>query len=266
MKMHTGLRDWALRILAAAAMLPVLAAPAAAQLEPGEFDPASFDAMLKKYVTDDGWVDYAAWKADGVAALDAFLADAGKYDLTATMGKEPRAAFLINVYNAWAVRQILEHYPVDSVAGIPGFFRENTLTVAGEELSLKGIEARIAAMIPRFPNFAFSLAPGTVGGPRLRNEALTGATFAAYLAESTGRFLAKREAVRYDAEKNELHVPPQLVAHLEQYMAFENGMGEVLANFINLDVLVAVNYNKPVLVVDPQDMSLNDLSRRPAKP
>jgi hypothetical protein len=72
--------------------------------------------------------------------------------------------------------------------------------------------------------------------------------------------------VRYDAEKNELHVPPQLVAHLEQYMAFENGMGEVLANYINLDVLVAVNYNKPVLVVDPQDMSLNDLSRRPAKP
>ena len=265
MKTDTALRHWILGLLTPAAVLLALAGPAPAQLEPGEFDSGPFDAMLKTYVTE-GWVDYAAWKANDLAALDAYLADAGQYDLTSTMGKEPRAAFLINVHNAWAVRQILEHYPVDSVTEIPGFFRENTTTVAGEELSLVGIEDKLASMIPRQPTFAFALARGTVGGPRLHDHVATGATLIKDLWEAASDFATKAHTVYYDAGPNELHVPPQLLAHVELYFAFENGMGEVLADYINLDELVAINYNKPTLVVDPQDMSLNDVSRRPAKP
>lgn len=265
MKTDTGLWHWTLRLLAPLLLLLATAGSAAAQLEPGEFDPAPFQAQLAKYVKD-GWVDYAAWKAHDTAALDAFLDAAGKYDLTSTMGKEPRAAFLINVYNAWAVRQILEHYPVDSVTDIPGFFRDNTVKVAGEELSLKGIEDKLASIVPHAPTFAFALASGTVGGPRLRNVAVTSATFNDYLKDATTSIVTERGQVSYDAKTNELHVPPEMLAHIDLYEAFEKGMGEALADFVNLDVLVAMSYNKPTLVVDPEDMTLNDVTKRPSKP
>jgi hypothetical protein len=237
----------------------------AAELEPGEFDPAPYEAMLQKYVKD-GWVDYAAWKANDLPALDAFLAAAGGYDLTSIMGKEPRAAFLINAHNAWAVRQILEQYPVDSVTEIPGFFRDNTIRIAGEEHSLKSLEAELAAMVPRYPTFAFALARGTVGGPKLRNVAVTGATFVPYVIDAAAAAISREQQVRYEPETNALHVPPQLLAHVQLYFAFTKGMGEVLADYVPLDALVAINYNKPVLVVDSQDLTLNDVSRRPAKP
>src|SRR5213595_2663849 len=71
-----------------------------------------FDQLLKKYVNEQGLVNYAAWKqnAADISALDHYLDQfAAKID-TLAPGNE-KAASLTNAYNAFALRWILANYP-----------------------------------------------------------------------------------------------------------------------------------------------------------
>jgi len=67
-----------------------------------------FDRLLKKYVNEQGLVDYGAWKQNqaDISALDGYVKQfANKIDIPA-QGNE-KAASLVNVYNALVLRWIL---------------------------------------------------------------------------------------------------------------------------------------------------------------
>jgi len=75
-----------------------------------------YDRLLKKYVNEQGLVNYAAWKqnASDISALHDYLKQfAGKPDPPA-QGNE-KAAALINAYNAFMLHWILSNYPTESV-------------------------------------------------------------------------------------------------------------------------------------------------------
>ncbi len=257
-------------VLLGTALAVVAALPAAAEeptqapashealtLEKGEFDPALYDSLLGLYVEADG-VDYAAWKADGPDALDRFLEAAGSYDLGSTMGKEPRAAFLINAYNAWAVRQILEHYPVKSVRDIPGFFDGNTRRIAGKDMTLDDIEAELAAILPHRPYFAFALAPGARGMPALAGRAYTAHEFDQRVLRAAKTYLTL-DRLHYDQKESTLHMPPQFQKHLELFQGLPQGLNQALGSFLPLSQLSALLTDPGVkYVYDTVDWSLND--------
>jgi hypothetical protein len=233
-------------------------------LEPGEFDPALLDSLQKKYVRD-GRVDYGAWKANDLETLDAFLDSAADYDLTTVMGKEPRAAFLINAYNAWAVRQILGQYPVKSITEIPGFFDENRRKIAGEMHTLSSLEKALAATLRHRPLFAFALASGTAGGPKLLPTAFTEENFDTLLHEYAAAYLMAEDRITYDEKSEEVHIPPEMNAYLDFYRAFPRGIGEVVSQYVSLQELVVINQRDVKFVVDPNDMTLNDVSAEASK-
>lgn len=145
-------------------VLSSLPAPAFA-LESGEPDPAAFNLLLAEYVTETG-VDYAAWAKAGTEGLDTYLGALETVDLARIMGKEPRGAILINAYNAWSVRQILEHWPVSSIKEIPGFFDTNSILIAGEQRTLDAIAATLGQTLQMYPDYLFALAPGRAAFPR----------------------------------------------------------------------------------------------------
>jgi hypothetical protein len=239
-------------------------APPARALEPGEFDSAPLDSLLKAHVTANG-VDYAGWKASGTAPLDAILARAAAYDPTSVMGKEPKEAFWLNVYNAFAAKQVLEHYPVKSLADIPGFFDRNTVRAGGKDFTLAKIETTLAQLLPTRPEFALGLAPGAAGGPHLQDEAYTAGNVDSLLSASIHDLIARGKIVM-DHDANALHLPPGIDHYWQNYAALPKGFLQAFSNYLPLADLVAINSRHPERVVDPVDLSLWDAGAPPPRP
>jgi hypothetical protein len=249
------------RALALLALTTVAVAPAAA-LEPGEFDPAPFDSLLRTYVRD-GAVDYAAWKEDGLASLDRFLDDAATHDLTKLLGKEPRAGFLINAYNAWAIRQIVASYPIDRVQDIPGFYEGNRRRIAGEERSLAEIEATLDAMLPHQPDYIFALSSGAADMPALAGEAYRSDDFLRRIRRAALAYLGGLEPVVYDHEKNVLRLPPPFRGHVERFEALPKGLSGFLSPYIPLADMVALQTDAPKIEIADSPGTLRRMTPAP---
>lgn len=135
------------------------------------FDHSTWNGELEAYVDADGFIDYDAWSGD-TAALDAYLASIAEAPFDA-LGRDQKLAFLINAYNAFTVRLILDHWPVESIKDIPSAERWDAVrwNVGGKVWSLNQIEHE--QVRPKFaePRIHFSLVCAAVGCPPLRNEA-----------------------------------------------------------------------------------------------
>lgn len=150
------------------------------------FDHSAFDALLKAHVSAEaGFVDYDALKKDA-DKLDAYIAAIGKADID-TLGRDERLAFLINAYNAFTLRLILDHYPIDSIKDIPSDQRWDAKrwTIAHGAYSLNQIEHELIR--PKFaePRVHFALVCAAIGCPPLRPEAYTGSRLEEQLADQS---------------------------------------------------------------------------------
>ncbi len=100
-----------------------------------------FDRLLKKYVNEQGLVNYGAWKqkAADLSALDKYLEQfAAKIDNRA-QGNE-RAASVVNAYNAFVLRWILSSYPTESIWQLKDSFSAKRNEIGGRKVSLDDIE------------------------------------------------------------------------------------------------------------------------------
>lgn len=89
-------------------------------------------------------VDYAGWKAspEDMRALRDFTEAIAARE-TSSLSREEKIAFLINAYNAWMLRLVLERYPIQSVKEIApnfGVFSRPLIRVAGRTMSLNDLE------------------------------------------------------------------------------------------------------------------------------
>lgn len=136
-----------------------------------QFDHSGFDALLKRHVDGAGLVDYAAMRADP-AALDGYIASLAKAPL-ADMGRNERLTLLINAYNAFTLRLILDHYPIKSIKDIPADQRWDARqwNIGGNVWSLSQIEHEQVRPHFKEPRIHFALVCAAIGCPPLRNEA-----------------------------------------------------------------------------------------------
>lgn len=130
-----------------------------------------YPEVLAKHVRAGG-VDYAGWKAapDDMAALVRYTDEIAAKDVS-SLSRDERMAFLINAYNAWMLRQVLEKYPIASVKDIApsfGVFSENRITVAGEKMSLNRLEKELLIKEFREPRVHFAVNCASRSCPALR--------------------------------------------------------------------------------------------------
>jgi hypothetical protein len=100
-----------------------------------------YDQLLKRYVDEQGLVNYSAWKqnAADLSALDEYLRHfAAKADNAAQGNDE--AASLVNAYNAFVLRWILSNYPTESIWQLKDSFSAKRNEVGGRKVSLDDIE------------------------------------------------------------------------------------------------------------------------------
>jgi len=230
-----------LALLAALGEPPAEAAPGPEplSLEAKEFDPAAWDRILLAHV-DQGILDYAAVGPDEVAAVDGWLAAAGEFKLTTVFGKEPRAAFLVNAYNAWAARQILSHPDATSLTDIPGFFDKNKIAVAGEKRTLNDIEDLLATVFPEHPLILFSLSPGGAGYPLLPMRAYTGKTLVETNQDCFLEYI-HRPGFGKDEATGAVTLPRCLERHRAWFDATERGMLGVIGAELEVGTVIALS-------------------------
>ena len=134
-------------------------------------DHSSFNELLKKHVDQHGWVDYDGFKSDS-EALDQYIESLGGVPLQ-ELGRNQRLVTLINGYNAFTIRLILDHQPLNSINDIPEKERWDAKrwNLGGKTFSLNQIEHEQIRPNFKEPRIHFAVVCAAVGCPPLRNEA-----------------------------------------------------------------------------------------------
>lgn len=173
---------------------------------------AAWDALLQKHVSR-GAVDYAALKQD-VSRLDAYLDTLGAAR-PSTFTPDGQLAFWINAYNAFTVKLILNHYPVESIRRIDRPWKQKTWLAGGKMFSLDEIEHTILRGKFKDPRIHFAIVCASIGCPDLHNRALTAQSVQQDLADLTRRFLNSPKHLRIQ-EKKRLFGRKEKILHLSR--------------------------------------------------
>jgi hypothetical protein len=189
-------------------------------VQPRSADHSTYDALLDAYVNEKGMVDYARLKNNQRAALRPYLRRLARTD-PARLSADERLAFWLNAYNALALKLIVENTPVESIrdikpSGLPFIpkvnspFKLDVGVVAGQTRTLDEIEHEIIR--PRFvqtdsldePRIHFALVCAAMSCPELRQEAYTGASLDAQLADQARTFFRSEEKNRIPAGEGQV--------------------------------------------------------------
>ncbi|QIX62484.1 DUF547 domain-containing protein [Hymenobacter sp. BT18] len=144
-------------------------------------DHVVYDRLLKKYVNDKGLVNYKAWKNDQ-QELNQYLDRLSKNPPAAGWSKPEQMAYWINAYNAYTIKLILNHYPVQSIKDIGSKIKIPFVTtpwaaeffrIGGKKMSLDDIEHGTLRKKYDDPRIHFALVCASISCPRLRPEAYT---------------------------------------------------------------------------------------------
>lgn len=194
------------------AFMLILASAASAQ----NLDLSGWNTLLGKYVNDKGMVNYKGLKATDMAALDGFLAKLASARPATFANDKEREAFWINAYNACVIKNVLTHYPTESVMKVTDFFKKKSFSVAGETVSLDDIEHTKIRPVFKDPRVHFALVCAAKSCPRLLNRAFTGMALDQTLDGAAREFLA-------DPTKNRFEAGDMPVAWLSQIFRWFNG-------------------------------------------
>jgi hypothetical protein len=167
---------------------------------------------LQEHVDSSGWVSYAGIKRDSVA-FEAYLETLSKCGPVPSWSKDEKLAYWINAYNAFTVKLIVDHYPVQSIKdikkGIPfvnsvwdiAFFE-----IGGKKMDLNEIEHSILRMKFDEPRIHFAIVCASKSCPKLRNEAYVAERLEQQLLEQTEGFINDHN--KNDIEVEEIRISP----------------------------------------------------------
>ena len=230
----------------------------------GTIDLRIWDELLQRYVDDLGRVNYRRWKAEGADVLRVWLESLADVDLADFTDADARLALWLNAYNAIAISQVLEVYPIASirpkVLGIPNwlsfldFFTRSNTIVGGKKYSLNQIEHAI--LRPEFaePRIHFALVCASVGCPLLRRGAYFPESVRTQLEADASRFIHNPDKVRYDAQKKTLYLSKIFKWYEEDFVKAAGSVAEYVGGYLGPEAAVGDGW---AIVFLPYDWNLN---------
>ncbi len=169
----------------------------------------TYAGVLESHVqwSEDGTastVDYQALKAEP-DNLDQYLEQLSGVEKSSfdNWNKDQQLAFLINAYNAFTLKLIVDHYPVDSIKDTGSFWqspwKKRFFTLLGEDMHLDQVEHEIIREPGAYnePRIHFAVNCASIGCPALRTEPFTADQLEQQLEDSAERFLRDETRNRY---------------------------------------------------------------------
>ena len=150
----------------------------------------TYAALLKDIVTPDGLVRYdVLGESPRRRSLQAIVAVYAKADLPS--GDDEKLAFLCNAYNVNVLKMVVGDAAKEdftSVMDIPGFFDTRSITVAGKQMTLNGLEnEQIRPMGD--PRIHAALVCAAMSCPPLRGEPYTAKRLDEQLNDQSRRWI-----------------------------------------------------------------------------
>ncbi len=185
------------------------------------FDHSTYDSVLAEFVNDSR-VDYAALQIRR-HALDRYVEQLGEVSADEFEGwsEAERIAYLINAYNAFMMKNVIDNYPIkarsffsmdrhvypnNSVRQIKGVFDGIRHRAAGEELTLDDIEHGRLRTDYNEPRIHFALVCAAMSCPPLREEAYRGDILDEQLDDQGRAFLNDPRENRLERERGRVHL------------------------------------------------------------
>lgn len=176
-----------------------------------------FTAVLKEHV-EEGKVNYPSLCPD--ARLSRYLEQLTITSPEALSSEKARLAFWINVYNAYTLKLICDHYPVKSINElhtgglIVGSVIKKTawdrkiVFVKNQTLSLGDVEHKILRPVFKDPRIHFAIVCAAKSCPPLRAEAYEPARIDEQLNDQGRLFLSDRQKNSFDGERQQATLSP----------------------------------------------------------
>jgi hypothetical protein len=202
---------------------------------------AALDALLQKYVTTDGKVNYKGLATEKVA-LDAYCRSLSDQPLQDTDSREEKMAYWINAYNAFTLKLIVDNYPARSIMNFDGgkTWDIKRIRIGDKKYSLNNLENDI--LRPQFKDarIHFAVNCAAKSCPPLWNRAYTAANLEAALETRTRAFIN-------DPNFNTLRAGRVQVSKIFEWYAADFGD---LKKFLNRYSEVKINDNAVVVFND----------------
>lgn len=148
------------------------------------------DALLKKYVSSGGNVNYASIKANR-SELDAIINEFKETSLESSWSKNQKLAYYINAYNAFTIKLIVDNYPTSSITKLAGGkpWDKKFVTLGSKTVTLNHLENGIIRKQFNEPRIHFALNCASKSCPILLNKAYTADNLNSMLTSQTKKFL-----------------------------------------------------------------------------
>lgn len=228
---------------------------------------AQFSRLLARYVDEKGQVDYARLKRQEDSTLAPYLQQLAATN-PARLTRDAQLAFWINAYNAYALKLIVDHYPVSTIwATTPGPakpskekspFKMEIGEVADTTRTLDEIEHQIIRKRFDEPRIHFALVCAAASCPRLRREAYTGPRLDAQLDDQARTFLHDEQKNRIPARDGRIVLSRILKWYGQDFGLSTGAIQRYIARYFEgpvRDRLSRAGYAVDFL---PYDWSLND--------
>lgn len=221
------------------------------------------DTLLSRHVNEDGWVDYPGLEKDSLLLNDYLRQLENSIPNDSNWARGDKIAYWINLYNAFTLRLILDHYPVKSIKDIgssPQIPFVNTpwdikfISLNGKKYDLNNIEHNILRKFGE-PRIHFAIVCASRSCPKLRGEAYRGKTLDTQLASQTKEFL--KDPTRNDL-KNEEEIR---ISKIFQWFKGDFTEKGTVVDFINSQLNSGISSDVDVEYMS-YDWSMNDLREK----
>ena len=229
----------------------------------------SVELVVIAHVDDDGWVNYRGFAGES-AKLDAYITALGAADFEA-LGRDDKLALLINAYNAFTIRLILDHLDEDgfsSIKDIPKKLRwdHERWSIGSMRLSLNQIEHE--QIRPQFaePRIHWALVCAAYSCPKLRKEAYTAEKLEEQLADQAAYTHRGDRWMQYDPGRNVVRLTKLYDWYAKDFEQFApDALAYVAGQVPALHAALETSQRPSIEWID-YDWRLNDIANRPETP
>lgn len=224
-------------------------------------DHSQWTGELQKYVSPDGWVNYAEWYQDTMG-IHQYLNLLSTSLPAESWTQEEQLSYWINAYNAFTVTLILNNYPLKSIQELHDVplvgtvFHKEWFSLGGEIMSLNRIEHGILRGQFEEPRIHAAVNCASVSCPPLWNRAFTPDSLDQQLDQVMRAFVN-------DPIRNLLHPSAVEVSSIFSWFRQDFTQDGDLIDFLNQYSEVPLNADATVSYLT-YDWRLNEIENSPS--
>lgn len=222
-----------------------------------------FGRVLSSFVKTIGaqtLVDYRALKQES-SGLEGYLRELSALSRPQfeSFSRDEQLALLINAYNAWTLKLVIDHYPVKSIKDIGPFYSSpwklEFLPWLGQTISLDELEHERIRKVFKEPRIHFALVCASIGCPVLRPVPYVARALEAQLAGAQTDFLRDTSKNRFAVEKDRLKIS---VSSIFKWYGSDFGDAKALEALLVREMGIAAAGKRIALEYLDYDWSLNE--------